>query len=527
MSVDGVSECKSNINSIDVYSLRFTTCRTIYPIQIIRPIGKHRVDQQKYLDIFLTDVCSNNCIIHSFVADNLKRAMARASKTHSSYFPCEYCLSKGKLLHEQDISVQRRKTVLQKQKDIVLNKLALANDINDQEEIETLDTLLKGINDAIKALNKKNNNIVWPFSTHDGSPRTRENVLEITDKLENGEILSIDEAKGISGRSLLLDIPYFNYVLDVPPEYLHSVCIGTVKRTVELTFNVGESRQRNTTRKLSSAADFNKLMSEVKVFRECSRRARNLDFAVLKGQEFRNIIIFFFVIVINCIEPSAVKERRIWLLQAYMIRICIIPSNEYENVDPGALLYCGKHFYKLFEQLYHARNCSYNTHVVSSHLDKMRVHGPLTFTSAFGFESFYGEMRHCFTPGTNSPAKQIMEKVILKRILSHHYCQSSIYYSPKDTALESNSCVYTYQDNEYSFYKIDSIEGESFHCFKLGKYEATFIETPTLNWSKIGVFEAGGISDELVTIERESLAGKVIKVMNYFITCPINVLREK
>ena len=211
-----------------------------------------------------------------------------------------------------------------------------------------------------------------------------------------------------------------------------------------------------------------------------------------------------------------------------MIRMCILPNNEYEAQDSSILIYCETQFYKLYEQLFHARNCSYNTHVVSSHLSKIRFHGPLTLTSAFGFESFYGEMRQAFTPGTQSPLKQIMQKILLKRLISSHCCEFKIYYSPKDTALECNSYVYTFCDKEYSIFKIVSIENDTtFHCLKVGKYEASFPETPTLNWSKVGVFKAGGVSDEFVTIERDNVAGKVIRVLNHFITCPLNVLQEK
>lgn len=526
VSLDGVSECKSNLNSIDVYSIRFTKCRTIYPLKLVRPIGKYRVDQQNYLDEFLSDVCTNNCHIHSFVGDNLKRSTARASKTHSSYHPCEYCFTKGTLLHDVDNSIQSRRNDLIKQKDNLLKKLSDAQSIGDEDEIQTITAILNHINDSIKLTNKKNNNIVWPCNTYGGPLRTIEEVIEICDKIENNPNLSIDEAKGIMGRSLFLDIPYFRYVEDIPTEYLHSVCIGVVKRTVELTFNVGDNRQRNTNRKLSSVDSFNKLMCDVQVVRECSRRARALDFSVMKGQEFRNIVLIMFPIVIQCIEPQA-KERRLWLLLAYMIRVCVLPSNEYDALNPDVVKYCGYHFYKLYEHLFHARNCSYNTHVVSCHLDMMRIHGPLTFTSAFVFESFYGEMRHSFTPGTVSPLKQIMEKILLKRTIAPHCCESSIYYSPNDSPLECNSLIYTFNDNEYQLFKIVSIEDTSFHCYKVGKYEANFIETPTLNWSKIGVFKAGGISDELVTVEKDDIAGKVIRVLEYFITCPINVLREK
>ena len=510
-----------------MYSVRFSNCRYVYPLQIVRPIGKFRVDAQAYLDQFLTDVCSNECIIHSFVRDSQKRSTARASKGHSAYFPCEYCMSKGHLLKNLDSSIVSKGKNLQKQKNDILAKLSVAKDNGNETEIQSLTSMLSSVNEAIKSLNTKHNKIVWPACTINGEPRTTQNVNEIVAKIENDDVLSLDEAKGIVGRSLFLDIPYFTFVFDIPAEYLHSTCLGVVKKVIELTFNVGESRQRNTTRKLSLASDFNKLMAEILVVREFSRRARCLDFAVMKGQEFRNIILFFFVLVIQCIPPQYKKERRLWLLLAYMIRMCILPNNEYQNLDPEVVKYCGSHFYKLYEHLFHARNCTYNTHVVSSHMPEMRVHGPLTLTSAFGFESFYGELRHSFTPGTRSPLKQVFEKILMKRSIAPHSCKQPIHYSPKDTPMESNSLIYTFHDKKYNFFKIISMDDENMECLKVGKYETSFPETPTLDWAAVGVFKAGGISDNIVTVCKENIAGKVIKVQDLFITCPINVLEEK
>ena len=140
--------------------------------------------------------------------------------------------------------------------------------------------------------------------------------------------LSPDEAKGILRRSLLLSVPGFDYVNDIPAEYMHSVCLCIVKKIVELCFNVGDKRFRVTKRKLSDPASFNKLMTQVKVPKEFSRRARELDFAVYKAQEFRNLLLFFFPLVIACIEKRQ-KERHLWLLLAYMIRACVMPSKQY------------------------------------------------------------------------------------------------------------------------------------------------------------------------------------------------------
>ena len=105
--------------------------------------------------------------------------------------------------------------------------------------------------------------------------------------------LNHENAKGMVGRSLFLDIRYFNFVSDIPTEYMHSVCLGVVRRLIELTFTVGDTRTRVTTRRLSPPTKYNRLMRDIKVPREFSRRVRQLDLSIIKAQEFRNIVLFF------------------------------------------------------------------------------------------------------------------------------------------------------------------------------------------------------------------------------------------
>ena len=498
----------------------------MYPIQLVRPIGKYRVDAQEYLDDFLTDTCVNRLIIQAFVGDSPKRTDARFCKGAGAYYPCEYCECKGHLLNTQDSSVTERRNELQRQKNNIEEQLQIAQENNAEEHVLIFESVLKNVNESIKALKKKNSNIVWPASTKHGPRRTAEKIHEISDKINNNENLTNDECKGIVGRSLFLDIPYFDPVLDYPCEYLHSVCLGVGKRLIILTFNVGETRQRNTKRKLSDVAQFNKEMSKVKVVREYSRRARNLDFSVMKEQEYCNIIIVFFLIVLNCIEKGE-PERKVWLLFAFMVRACVLPENEYETIDSSIIQFCSYNFYDLYEEIFHPCNCTYYTHIVGAHMEDMRTHGPLTLTSAFGFESFFGEMRHSFTPGTCAPLKQIMETIYLKRNIATHSCEQPIFFSQKDSPMECNSLIYTFVESEYNFYKIRSMENDIFECSKVAKKQTSFPETPTLNWGSIGVFENGEIEEEVVHISRKSVAGKVLKVNNLLLTCPNNVLREK
>ena len=513
--------------SIDIYSINFKNCKNIYPHKLVRPLGKYKVDNKKHLKEVIDDIAANSLRITQYIADNLKRCIAKDCKCHSSWYACEYCYAKGSKIEVTDNMIAGRKITLQINSvtESLQHITSQPKTVENDRKIENLASLKEELEKSLKALKRKSN-ILWPSSTMDSLHRSRKSILAIVRRIERGENLSLDESKGVLGRSLLLDIPHFNYIYDAPVEYMHLSCIGVTKRLIECTFNVGTKRSRITKRKLSSPSDFNKLMHATKVTKESSRRARNLDLAVFKAQEYRNCAIFFFPLVLECIEPGA-KEINLWLYLAFMLRSSVLPSIEYAPVNLNHVRECCVLFYKLFEELFGKQNCSYSLHVFCSHLTEIRTHGPLTETSAFKFESFYGEVRRSFVSGTTSPLKQIMKNILLKRAISSHVCQNDIFISNYDTPMECNSMIYCYKRKQYYIYQITDIIGDNISCHKIGQYPAHFEETPNLNWSSVGVFKRGGTCSDTTVISKSDIAGKVLNVGKYLVTCPTNVLNEK
>ena len=184
-------------------------------------------------------------------------------------------------------------------------------------------------------------------------------------------------------------------------------------------------------------------------------------------------------------------------------------------------------FYNIYEQLFGPRNCTYTVHVVCSHILQIRGDTPLTDTSAFKFENFYSELRRSFVPGTISPLKQIINKVLLKHSISSHKCQSDIYLSSHETQLETNNLIYTFQSGTYNIYQILRVKGNTLHCQTITYEDIQYPETPSLTWSKVGVFKKKRTIAKIVTINSNTVSRKVINVHGLLITCPINVLLEK
>ena len=500
-------------------------CQYVYPLEIIRPVNKTKLDHNRYLDSVIQNIMESNCKICQYLADNLKRATGKCCLNHASLFPCEYCFARGVRIVNNSMSEQNEKTEME---------LSLINEkmtklTKNHKDMKTLEKIKKDLTQARKKGSQRSH-IVWPQSTANGEPRTMREIKHIIEKIENNEILTNEEKKGVVSRSPLFSIPNFNIVLDLPVDYMHALCIGVTKRMIEMTFvNTGEVRSRKIKRKLSSPEQFNKLMLKTKVVHEFPRRARTLQFSVMKATEYRNIVLFYFKYVIDCIPLSEKKERKLWLVLAYMIRSCTIPNKEFQPIPLQHIENCMHQFYTLYEAVYGPQNCTYNTHVVGGHLLEMRYHGPLTLTSTFIFESFYGKIRNSFVPGTPSPLKQMFQKVLLKRALSSHYCENRIFYANYDTSLECNTLVYCFVDLSHYIYKIVSIENETLICNKIQISPAKFSEVAnSLDWAKVGVFIEESI-DQLSThaIPISKVKGKVLRVSNLLITCPNSILAEK
>lgn len=205
----------------------------VFPHRLVRPLGKQQVNNKVQLTKFLEDIVAanqnTNCIRH-FVADNLKRSNARESLNHAARFACEYCFNAGISIILKEKQTEYIQKQLMAEKEIILEKINnLKNkpSTSDNKEIDLCNSIVENIDEKLKQNKTKKSHIVWPFCTSDGEPRTHEKVVEITEKLENGEI-SRDEAKGIVGRSPLLMLDNFDIVRDVSTEYLHSVCLGAV-----------------------------------------------------------------------------------------------------------------------------------------------------------------------------------------------------------------------------------------------------------------------------------------------------------
>ena len=546
LSLDGIQESKSSAVTIDAFTITFGTCHKVYPVRFIRPHNKYKYDEQDQIKQVLEDIKLSNCTVTDVILDKPKRSTMKCILGHMATYPCEYC--EACAVQIEGISSVAEKIAIKKKYEIRIQNLINTIDFIRESPGSSLakerdNIKVKELNDFLKKLQKeeqeelrvhsKKRHLCLPSSTMTSTLRTTDLTKYMVSKILRSPVpLDKHETKGIKGQSHLLYLENFRYIDSVPAEYMHTGCLGVVKRLVELTFNVGEKRETHSTRKLSDPELFNEAIKNIQVVREFSRRCRNLDLGVIKAQEYRNYVLFMFPIVIECIEDNYPKEKQIWYYTSFIIRACIIPNDEFDQIKKEDIKKICKKCYTLYEKVHGEKNCTYSFHVILSHILRIRGENPLTSRSAFKYESFYSEMKHLFHPGSSNTLKQILQNTLMKRTFETHYCSKPIKYTEQNNnkkGLENNSLIYIFDKNkQYKFYNIIEINTDgSFQCSEQGRFQYQCPLTPDINWSNVGVFKKGPSSSTLTKIKQCDIHGKFLKINDLLITCPINVLTEQ
>ena len=247
----------------------------------------------------------------------------------------------------------------------------------------------------------------------------------------------------------------------------------------------------------------------------------------MKGEEFRNLLLFHFPHVISSIEHGP-NEQKIWLVMVFQVRAYVLPDNEYQHVSENELAICNEKFITLYEMVYGMNNASYNVHMVC-HMKEIRSQGKLTDTSTFPQESYYGEMRNSYVTGTCSTGKQLLQHAYLKRQLPHSKRRRSLRFRDKKTSRTDDTLIYIFENGAYKFYKIIKIQNDGqYMCHRIGKRQFEPQETAVekLKWETVGVFKFAAFTNQEITLSRNQISGKAIIVKDLIMTCPTNVLQE-
>ena len=241
-SVDGIPETKSSGLSIDVLSIRMTTCRTVYTLAVLQPARKAmQLPDSIVLEHFLDEYRGCGLRVRYAIADAPKRSALQGMKQHSANYGCPYCKAKK---------------------------------INKHYPSETAGAPLR--NDVeLRAL------------------------AEIAHEEDEDVLCGVKQPSPI--RSIDIDL-----VHNVPAEKMHLLDLGIVRKIMQLSFRCTAFKATDVPFMRSSDVALSEKLTTILCLPEFARRTRPLDLANYKAEEYRNLATCFWPAVADTIPPAVV-----------------------------------------------------------------------------------------------------------------------------------------------------------------------------------------------------------------------------
>ena len=152
-SCDGVADCNSSNVSLDVFTISFPECSTIYPITTIRPSKKGAIDFMAELTIILNELKKENVKILNVTADKPMRSLMKNAKGHSAYHGCEYCRSCAEYYQDpvSKAKIQRQLEKIAKTKNELQNQIErLQNKAGSQQQKKKDDQEIRRLRKQVK-----------------------------------------------------------------------------------------------------------------------------------------------------------------------------------------------------------------------------------------------------------------------------------------------------------------------------------------------------------------------------------------
>ena len=117
----------------------------------------------------------------------------------------------------------------------------------------------------------------------------------------------------------------------------------------------------------------------------------------------------------------------------------------------------------------------------------------------------------------------------MTKFLPGHRCRPSMApLSSKTTSKTADNLVYTFKDKEYKLYKIlEVMDDRAVYAQELNVVKKVFERHSELLFGTVGVFEDQGCLTTKTILQRDEIAGKLVKLPNLYLTAPRNVLTER
>jgi hypothetical protein len=449
-SLDGVPIDKSSGRAMDIASVQFEECKTVYIIAIhIFLQGRHK-NVSRDLDTFVDEVKRiQQLTVKHVVADAPCRAHMKNQIGHSGHYSCESCYERG----------------------------------DDGKPVR------------------------WPASTMNSQAlKCNETVRALALKMDNNEFSAEELLEchnfGIKGSSPLMKLRNFDMIYQCQPDPMHNMMLGCGKHIImrTLAFRSDDIEKifeaKKTTTKISASDPVEKMMNAInthllvtKMISEVPRQTRSIwNMLRYKASEWKSLIMILFVIIIDAfIEGGYITHARVWAKYVYLCRVSMLPDELYQEFSDSELAGYHQEFYEDMERTLGPNGCTFNIHAFS-HTQQYRKRNYLSDVSTEPFEDNYRFVTGMYHSGTRSVGNQICRGMNFLRLYKHECTKKMKIQVREDNNNRTskklaNDLLYTC-DGKF-FRALEFLPNNVLKCHEIKTSQYVYIER--MNWDKVGV----------------------------------------
>jgi len=207
------------------------------------------------------------------------------------------------------------------------------------------------------------------------------------------------------GETPLVNIPHFGHVTNVPLDYMHLVCLGVVKKLINLWFEGPLNVRIRSSVEKEISFKINEIRSYIPI--EFQRKPRPLnEYKHWKAVEFRTFLLYIGPIVLKN-KISMDTYQHFLTLHVAITILCSRELTEEHLLYAKNLL---EHFVITFKIIYGVHNLSHNVHGLIHLAKDCEMYGSLDAFSAFRFENHMQQLLKLIRT-YNYPIQQVVRRL--------------------------------------------------------------------------------------------------------------------
>lgn len=243
--------------------------------------------------------------------------------------------------------------------------------------------------------------------------RTHRETVQTGNVVDSNNLNPIDGVKGTSCMMLFND---FDIVSNFSIDFMHGICLGVVKHTIEIWIGVKKIPDKKNGLKiklvnLKEKMCVNNRILQLKPLMNFKRKPRPIfDIALYKASELLNFLLYYFRFLLNGMLSTEVIKHFELLSSATFILCQLSITKDDQNRACNMLI----EFADQYQEIYGEAAITMNIHLLRHYGENIDQCGPIWCNSLFGFESNIGEIKQ-YVSGTTDVLTQIAEKYVLSK----------------------------------------------------------------------------------------------------------------